>query len=122
MSLKYQRKHHVTDLFAIAPTRCSNHKDGKEVALIYLTKELLLVYVCVLCALAESSGKMLVYSLGVRGPQERGSKVVPKGQIFPGSEPLSGCGKGVCFLFQAFREAKHILLNFLALISSDSLV
>lgn len=64
--------------------------------------------------------EMLVYSLGVRGPQERGSKVVPAGQIFPGSEPLSGCGKGVCFLFQAFREETHSF-EFSRLTSSDSL-
>ena len=62
----------------------------------------------------------LVLLLGVRGPQERGSQVVPAGQIFPGSKPLSGCRRGVCFLFQAFREETHAF-EFSRLPSSDSL-
>ena len=68
---------------------------GKRQLLIYLTKESLFVCVCVcvcvwcLGTLAESSrNARLVYSLGARGPWERGSQVVPAGQIFPGSKPL----------------------------------
>lgn len=59
----------------------------------------------------QNPPETLVLSLGVRGPQERGSQVVPAGQIFPGSKTLAAEEEfGFCFRHLG---KKHILLNFL---------